>query len=429
LPAPGIPLLYFAYAHGCLALAFGILLARPDLPGGMVYHPRMIAVVHLVTLGWISGSILGAFYIVAPLVLRMPLRPGWRDRAAFGSFALGASGIIAHFWIGEYSGMVWSAVLVAAAVLHVALRAWRGLRHAPVPGAVTLHVSLAFANMLLASVFGMVIGLNRLYGWWPWSPMSAAFGHAHLAAVGWALMMVAGLSYRLVPMIVPAEMPAGRTLAISAVLMEVGVLWLAIALPAGSAWTPVAALVIVAGIASFIIRIRRTIARKRPAPPALPRPDWATWQTHTAFGWLLVATGTGLTLTLPIDPAWIGTLRWIYGTAGLAGFLAQIVLGIQGRLLPLYGWYRLMEQGGLQPPDRAAHSLASHGLSKGILICWALGVPLLTAGLATDVRVAIAIASGVLLAGVLLNAAQLLTIVTGRRAINAFRLRRGRVRA
>jgi hypothetical protein len=101
LPAAGLPLLYFAFAHICLALALAVLLVRPDLPGGFFHHPRMIAVVHLVTLGWITSSILGACYIVGPLALRLPLRPGWRDRAAFGSFAAGVTGVVCHFWTGE----------------------------------------------------------------------------------------------------------------------------------------------------------------------------------------------------------------------------------------------------------------------------------------------------------------------------------------
>ena len=91
--------------------------------------------------------------------------------------------------------MAWSAVLVAGAVLHVAVRAWLGLPGSPAPWPVKLHVSLAFANMLLASLFGMLVGLNRIHGWFAWPPMSAAFAHAHVAAVGWAVMMVVGLSY------------------------------------------------------------------------------------------------------------------------------------------------------------------------------------------------------------------------------------------
>ena len=412
LPAAGLPLLYFGFAHVCLALALVVLLARPDLPAGFFHHPRMIAVVHLVTLGWITSSILGAFYIVGPLALRLPLRPGWRDRVAFGSFAAGVTGVVGHFWRGEYSGMVWSAVLVAAGVFHVAVRAWRGLLTSPVPWPVKLHVALAFANIMLASMFGMVIGLNRIHGWFAWSPMSAAFAHAHVAAVGWAVMMVIGLSYRLVPMIVPARMPNRASLAASAVLLEIGTIGLAVALVARSAWTTAAAAIIIAGIAAFVREVRQIVKLKLPAPPSLPRPDWSTWQTHLAFGWLVTTAGTGLLLTLPLSSNWTVALGWIYGTAGLIGFLAQIVVGIQGRLLPLYGWYRMMESRHMQTPERSAHTLANHGLAKGILIAWTIGVPVLALGLTSASRSALAAGCAVLLAGVALNAMQVATIVT-----------------
>src|SRR5262245_50337059 len=351
VPASGLPLLYFGFAHLCLAAAFAALVLRPDLPGLFFYHPRFLALVHLVTLGWISASILGAFYIVAPLALRMPLRTGWTDRTAFGAYAAGVSGMVSHFWIGEYTGMAWSAGLIAGAVIHLAIRAWSGLRSAPVPWPVALHVALAFANMIGATLLGIAVGLNRIFGWFAWSPLSAAAAHAHLAAIGWAVMMVVGLSYRLIPMIVPAAMPVGSSMAWSAILLEAGVLGLTAALLYGSTWaTMTAAIVIVGGLGVFVQHVRAIVRRKLPPPAALPRPDWATWQTHVAFLWLMVAAALGLALTLPMAPERAIFLGWMYGVAGLVGFLGQVVVGIQGRLLPLHGWYRLFEARSFVPP-------------------------------------------------------------------------------
>ena len=213
-------------------------------------------------------------------------------------------------------------------------------------------------------------------------------------------------------MIVPAEMPKGRGMAASAVLLETGTIGLAAALLARPALTPLAALVILGGLASFVVQVRQIVKRKLPPPAALPRPDWATWQTHVAFVWLAVAATAGFVLTLPVAPTLLVGLGWVYGTAGLAGFLAQVVVGIQGRLLPMYGWYRMLESGNLQPPARSAHTLASHGLAKAILLTWALGVPLLAVGLTADLQWMIALGSAVLLAGVALNATQAITIVT-----------------
>jgi hypothetical protein len=406
LPAAGIPLLYFAFAHLCLAAAFGVLVVQPSLPGAFFLHPRMVAVVHLVTLGWISGSILGAFYIVGPLALRIPLRPGTGDRVTCAAFVTGVAGMISHFWIGEYHGMAWSALLVVVPIVHVALRAWSGLRRAAVPWPVKLHIALAFANMLAASGFGMIVGMNRLRGWFSWSALSAAYAHAHLAAIGWGLMMVVGLSYRLMPMILPAAMPTGASMAVSAILLESGVLILVVALIRGSAWTVVGALLILGGLLSFVAHVRGMLGQRRRPAVAIPRPDWATWQTHGAFIWLLAAAGLGLTLSLPIEHRWTLALGWTYGTLGLIGFLAQIVIGMQGRLLPLHAWYRSYEADGVQPGARSAHTLASPRLAKWTFATWMVGVPILACGLSLEMRPAIIAGAATLLIGVILNAAQ-----------------------
>jgi hypothetical protein len=412
LPATGIPLLYFACAHVSLALAFASLLVLPGMPAGFFHHPRMIAVIHLVTLGWISSSILGAFYIVAPLALGMPFQSGRMDRLAFGAYAIGVSGMVSHFWLGEYNGMVWSALLVVAAIMHVGIRAWRGLPNARVPSAVKLHVTLAFANIAGAATFGVLIALNRVFEWFTWAPMSVAFAHAHLAAVGFAVMMVVGLSYRLVPMIVPAAMPTGRSLVWSAVLLQTGVITLAIALVRQAWFTSLGALLIVSGLAVFVLQVRGIVRQRRAPPAAMPRPDWATWQTHVAFAWLIMAAICGVLLVLPLPFTWMIPLGWVYGVAGLVGFLAQVVVGIQGRLLPMHAWYRQLQLAGGKPPARSMHTFADPSLAKWMLFTWASGVPVLASGLATAVSPVIALGAALLLTGVALSAAQALTVIS-----------------
>jgi hypothetical protein len=128
---------------------------------------------------------------------------------------------------------------------------------------------------------------------------------------------------------------------------------------------------------------------------------------------LSIAASSGLVLTLPIPAPWIIALGWIYGTAGLVGFLAQIVVGIQGRLLPLFGWYRMMERGDMQPPTRSARTLASSGVAKSMLVAWVAGIPLLILRLASGINPVIAAGASSLLIGVSLGAAQGIVIVTG----------------
>lgn len=50
MPASAIPLAYYAYAHGALVLGLIALVVDPSLPGTSFYHPRMVALVHVLTL-------------------------------------------------------------------------------------------------------------------------------------------------------------------------------------------------------------------------------------------------------------------------------------------------------------------------------------------------------------------------------------------
>ncbi len=415
-PTSAIPIAYFALAHAALLVAFGTLAIRPDLPGASFYHPKLVALVHLITVSWITGSILGALHIVAPLALGLPLPVGRTDWVMFGSFAIGVAGMVAHFWIGTYEGMAWSAGMVTLAVVWIGARVVRGLPRADAPWPVSLHVVLAFANFLAAAAAGVLIGLNQARGFLG-SPMAIMFAHLHLAAVGWATMMVFGLAYRLIPMFLPAAMPKGPRLAASAVLLEAGVIVLAWALAAGLPWTAAGALLIAGAFASFALVIRRTLAHRMPRPPALPRRDWSVWQSHAAMLWLLTAIACGIALAIGVPDEWFLPVVWVYGVAGLVGFLAQMVVGMQGRLVPLYAWYRSRAARGGAPPDWAANALPSAGPARVIFLLWAAGVPLLAWGLAANDAAVIALAGALLAAGLGVNGGYLLAMLrkAGRR--------------
>jgi hypothetical protein len=255
LPPRVLPVLYFAAAHLALLLAFGAIAVDPHGVAGFFYHARMLAIVHLVTLGWITSSILGALYVVGPVAMRLMLPATWTDYTAFGLVLTGVVGMVSHFWINEYGGMAYSALTVAAGMVVVGVRVTRALRTASLPRAVAAHLVLAFGNVFGAAVMGILIGFDKVYHFLPGFVLANVFAHAHLAAIGWASMMVVGVAYRLLPMILPAQMPAGRGLWSSAVLLECGVFGLFVSLLVRSRWTAVFAAVVVCGFGVFLWRV------------------------------------------------------------------------------------------------------------------------------------------------------------------------------
>ena len=383
LPSRLPPLLYLGFAHLCLAAAFALVALDPAGLGGFYYHPRLIAVVHLVTLGWIGASVQGAIYLVGPLALRFPLRGGKLDVAAFVGFAVGVLGMASHFWIDRYSGMTWSAILVTLAFAWVGVRVARGLHRAPVPPEVKLHVLLAFVNVLLVAGLGMLLGMNKVAPFLPFAQLRGALAHAHLAVLGFGTMIVMGAGYRLLPMILPAAMPGGAWAYASAVLLQAGSLGLAAALMTDRGLA-LAAAISLAGLLAFFTRIAWMLRHLRPAPAARPRPDVGVLHALQSLAYLLLTAAAGLALVLAPDADWSLSLAMAYGVFALVGFLSQIVVGVESRLLPMVAWLWSHADGQFRSTPPPLHGLSSRPLAVAVLVLWTSGVPLLAAGLALD---------------------------------------------
>jgi hypothetical protein len=182
LPPRLLPVLYFGAAHAALALAFAAIALDPRGVSGFFYHARMLAIVHLVTLGWITASILGSLYIVGPIALGVRFPATWIGYTAFGLVLIGIVGMVSHFWLDEYGGMAWSAVTAGAGILAAGASIVRQLPGATLPRAVSAHIVLAFVNVLGAATLGMLLGFDKVYHFLPGYVLANVFAHAHLAA-------------------------------------------------------------------------------------------------------------------------------------------------------------------------------------------------------------------------------------------------------
>jgi hypothetical protein len=397
LPGRSLPLAYFAGAHLAFGLACITLVVQPELPGAFHLHPRLVALLHLVTVGWISGSILGALYIVAPLAFGVPLRPGALDVMACVAFWSGVCGMVWGFWRADYHGVAHASVLVLGAMAFIGGRVAWGLKRGRLPSGVSLHVVLSFANVIIAGLVGAVLALHYVFGLLPWAPLPVAYAHGHLAVLGWATMMFFGVAYRLIPMFLPAAMPTGWPLAVSAILLEVGTIGLAVSLVTGASLVPWT-VIILAAFMSFFRQVRGLLSHRRPRPVELPARDWSTWQTHVAMLCLMIAGALGSWLVAASPPAHV---TWAYGFAGIVGFLSQAIVGIQGRLLPLQAWYRSMAGGSL--PAMSVHRLAEPRLARAVLVLWVVGLPLVAAGLVDQHHTAIRVGATALAVATLVN--------------------------
>jgi hypothetical protein len=195
------------------------------------------------------------------------------------------------------------------------------------------------------------------------------------------------------------------------VLLEAGTAGLFCSLVFRSQLTWVCVVTIIAGFVAFLSQVAWMIRHPRPRPPGLVVPDPAVLHAAAAFASLLLASALGLWLA--VAPQSERTLRaaMAYGVFGLVGFLAQMVVAMEGRLLPIFAWYWAYANSGYRGPVASPHEMPSRGAQEVVFVLWLFGVPALAIGLAFDAVPFVRAASWALLAATVLDSANVAAIV------------------
>jgi hypothetical protein len=374
-----VAIAYFVAAHVALLLAM-ITVVRDPASTFVFLQPSVAGTVHLVTLGWITGTILGAVYVVGPLALRLRLDVRRLDYVALGVYLIGASGLVAHFWIQEYSGMAGSAAMVWIAVVLVLGRVWDAMHEKPLEPGVKLHLSLAFLNFVIAGGMGFLLGLNRVTPILRGATTGVLFAHVHVAAIGWATMLAIGVGARVLPMILPALPARGNRLAARAWLVEAGLIVLVPSLIVHSQWTWLGAALISAGLLWFAIDVVRMAMRRLPPNREIRVPLVAPLHIGVCLMCLLATIGVGLTLASSRPGAHVMPLALTYGVLGLLGFLGQLIAAVQARMMPLFAWYWVAQRLGTAPPQASPYTLPAWRAEPVSAALWTLGVLALAIG-------------------------------------------------
>ena len=217
------------------------------------------------TLGWITLTIMGASYQLIPVVLQRPI---WSERLArwqLAALVLGIVGMVAHFFIARWPGLVWGAGLVllggAAHVLNV------GGPYRPPP--VDLHRRLiagALAGFALTALFGLALGIEHVRPFLGGDFHGRLAAHVHLALLGWVLPMIVGVAAHVYPMFLLAPESGGGLRSVQLWGLGVGVPLVVVGLVVDGRLATVGALATAVAVTAHIASVVQIAgARGRPA--------------------------------------------------------------------------------------------------------------------------------------------------------------------
>jgi hypothetical protein len=264
VPPAHLPGVHFAAALAFLLMGvIGVVAFAPDLAGGNYLAPRVAAVTHLFTLGWITTSIMGALYQFLPVALDQPIRS---ERVAHVTFALYAPGLLA-FATGLSTGHV-VLMLGGAAVFGTGVLLFVGNLAATLKRSQRRDVTwwaLAFAALYLfvTLVLGLALTGNLRWGYLGVGRVPSIGVHLHVALAGWVLLVMIGVAHRLLPMFLLSHGANDRFARAAVVLVAAGAGMLAFlhhAPPLVSHWLP--GLFIALGCTSFLLQARQFYVRR-----------------------------------------------------------------------------------------------------------------------------------------------------------------------
>ncbi len=360
-PSVTVPLRFMLTGLLALFTGMGALVARPELLASYHYNQFIIAVTHLFVLGWVCTIVMGAMYQLVPVALETRLYSERLARWQFAFHLAGFAGMVWSFWrwdlksVGHFGSVL--AVGMGLFVYNLARTLWR----VPRWNVIVAAVASALGWLSLAVLAGLTIAAGKcsyesvavlsatswvgtlLHGLQAvgkftaqFDQLSAMHAHAHLGGVGFFVMLIVGVSYKLVPMFTLSELQSRRRAGWSIALLNAGLVGAFVTILLRNRWKPLFALVLLTALALYGWELRAILrARKRRAL------DWGLKYFLTAIAVCGPLALLAAVLSLPRLPftVFTGQMENLYGFLALVGFVSFAIIGMLYKIIPFLVWF------------------------------------------------------------------------------------------
>jgi len=192
---------FYLYAGLSLLAATVLLIFSTPAFLEHYFHPRTLAITHLMALGWGTMMILGASHQLVPVLIEGKL---YSNTLAYLSFVFAGTGIpllVVGFyqfnfgWPAQYGAILINAAIIIYLV-NIAVSMVKSKHE-------NVHAVFVFTGtlwLLITIIVGLFLVYNFTYNILSKDSLSYLPLHAHLGIIGWFLLLVIGVGSRLIPL-------------------------------------------------------------------------------------------------------------------------------------------------------------------------------------------------------------------------------------
>ena len=168
---------------------------------GHYFHPKLLAITHITTLGWISMVIIGSLCQLAPVISNSQLFSLKLAQVSYFLLLIGTIMLAYCFWqfnIG-YLIQIASCILFSGISLFT-LNMYLTTNKADDKYIESDFLVSAVIWFWMTAFLGVLLAFNFRYAFLPKEHIYFLKIHAHIGLVGWFLCLIIGIASRLVPM-------------------------------------------------------------------------------------------------------------------------------------------------------------------------------------------------------------------------------------
>lgn len=330
---------HFIYGGLSLLVVTLLIALFPEALTQHFFNPHLLAITHLLVLGFITTIIFGALYQLIPVILETKL---YSEKLGYLTFVLLVVGSILlslsfwHFWLNAVFHVAATFVVLSVLLftLNVCLTSIRSSKKC----IERRFIVTASIWLLFTVIVGLILGINLKTPFLSTPHLELLKLHAHAGIVGWFMFLIIGVASKLLPMFMVSHNLNVRKLHAAYYLINFGLLLTFITLffQLNKA-TIFAGLLIVIGILFFLSYLYE--AYKKRIKRQL---DIGMKQTALSFIILLLPLILVNVLSIFKVYEFISLPSIIvYGSSLFIGFISSLILGQTYKTLPFIIWLKV----------------------------------------------------------------------------------------
>ncbi len=318
-----------------ILLNFLLMINYSDV-NGFHFQPKILAMTHIATLGWITMVIFGAMFQFVPIVLEVKLFSTLMAEIQFWIFILGIVGLVTGFWNFDTGiHLTASAILLNVAILIFSINIIVTMTKVKKWNITGLYLAASIFYLIVTGAAGLLLSINLGFPFIKINHLQYLNLHAHVAFIGWVSMVIMGVSFKIIPMFTLAHGYSEKSGKIAFWLINIGLLGISTVMHYENLTASfyISALFIVVGIFFFLYQMmvifKSRLRKKSDIGIKFSKFAYTMLGITTLFGILITFTNLSNEMNVTL----------IYGYLIIFGYISMLTIGQLYKIMPFLVWY------------------------------------------------------------------------------------------